>query len=165
MRVSDLKTAELERYLKDEKHILAVYLFGSHSEGVAHIRSDVDLAILLSPSVDSARYTEYRLRYLAELKEFVTGTLDLVVLNQVPPLLQFQILQKGKLIFDRDSDARAEIEMNMLGQCYLAARFYKFQFSYLIQRIKEEGLGRGSQSHRSAIEEIGSLSFRVGSDL
>ena len=154
MRVSNLKTTELERYLKGEKDILALYLFGSHSEGVAHIRSDVDLAILLNPSVDSDRYIECKLRYLSELKEFVTGALDLVVLNQVPPLLQFQILQKGKLIFDRNSDARAEIEMKMLGRCYLAARFYDFQFSYLIQRIKEEGLGRGSQSYRSAIEEI-----------
>lgn len=154
MRVSDLKTAELKRYMKGEKDILALYLFGSHSEGVAHIRSDVDLAILLSPSVDSDRHIEYRLRYLSELKKFVTGALDLVVLNQVPPLLQFQILQKGKLIFDRDADVRAEIEMKMLGRCYLAARFYEFQFSYLIQRIKEEGLGRGFQSHRSPIEEI-----------
>jgi len=154
MRVRDLKTAELERYLKGEKDILALYLFGSHSEGVAHTRSDVDLAILLGPKVDGDRYIECRLRYLSELKGFVPGTLDLVVLNQVPPLLQFQILQKGKLVFDRDSDARAEIEMKMLGQCYLAARFYEFQFSYLIQRIKKDGLGRGFQSYRSPIEEI-----------
>jgi len=154
MRVSDLKTAELERYLKGEKDILALYLFGSHGEGVAHIRSDVDLAVLLSPRIDRDRYIECRLRYLSGLKKFVTGALDLVVLNQVPPLLQFQILQKGKLLFDRDSDARAEIEMKMLGRCYLAARFYGFQFSYLVQRIKKEGLGRGSQSYRSPIEEI-----------
>ena len=150
----DLRTAELEQYLKTEKDILALYLFGSHSEGLAHLRSDVDLAVLLIPGADGNRYLECRLRYLSELKRFVTGVLDLVILNQVPPLLQFQVLQKGKLIFDKDSDARAEIEMKMLGRYYLAKRFYAFHFGHLIRRIKKEGLGRGSQSHRSALEEV-----------
>lgn len=56
MSMKDLRFAELEDYLENEQEILALYLFGSHSEGLAHVRSDMDLALLLAPEVDEAWY-------------------------------------------------------------------------------------------------------------
>lgn len=161
MSMKDLRTAELEDYLENEQEILALYLFGSHSEGLAHVRSDVDLALLLAPEVDRDRYFEYRLRYLSELERFFGKELDLIILNQVPPLLQFQVLTRGQLIFDRDSDARAEMEMRMLSRYYFSTRFYDFHFDHLIRRIKEEGLGRGSQSHKGTLEEVRRISEKL----
>ncbi|MFQ5796714.1 MAG: nucleotidyltransferase domain-containing protein [Candidatus Bipolaricaulia bacterium] len=163
MGIKSSRSAELERYLEGEREILALYLFGSHSEGVTHVRSDVDLALLLAPKVDKGRYFEYRLRYLSGMRKFFRGKLDLIILNQVPPLLQFQVLKKGQLIFDRDSDVRAEFEMKMLSRYYLSTGFYKFHFTHLIRRIKEEGLGRGSQSHRGTSEEVRRISEKFSS--
>lgn len=80
--------------------------------------------------------------------------MDLIILNQVPPLLQFQVLQKGKLLFDRDPDARAQLEMEMLGKYYDAKRFYNFHFDHLIEQIKKEGLGRGYKGYKSSLKEI-----------
>ena len=160
--VKGLRSSDVKHFLEDEKEILALYLFGSHSEGLAHIRSDVDLALLLASEVDEGCFFEYRLRYLAELKRFFVRELDLIILNQVPPLLQFQVLKKGQLIFDREPDARAELEMTMLNHYYLSKRFYDFHFDHLIQRIKKEGLGHGSQSHSSAHEEVRRISEKFG---
>lgn len=149
---------ELQGYLEAEAKVLALYLFGSQAEALQNPRSDVDLAILLAPEADRSRYSKYRLRFLQDLQRFFAPRLDLVILNQVPPLLQFQILKKGKLLFDRDPDARAHLEMNILGRYYDAKRFYEFHFNHLIERIKEEGLGRGYRGDKGTIEEVRRIS-------
>lgn len=66
----NLAQTGFQEYLEKEEEVLAVYLFGSCSENLAHTRSDIDLAILLRPEVDKSQYTKYRLKYLQELKRF-----------------------------------------------------------------------------------------------
>jgi uncharacterized protein len=156
--VKGLRSNRLKRFLQDEEEILALYLFGSHSQGLAHIRSDVDLALLLAPEVDAGCFFKYRLRYVAELKRFFVGELDLIILNQVPPLLEFQVLKNGQLLFDRNPNVRAKLEMRMLNRYYLSKRSYEYHFEHLIQRIKEEGLGHGSRSDSSALEKVRRIS-------
>jgi hypothetical protein len=158
-----LVSMKLKEYLKAEKEVLALYIFGSQAEDLQNSRSDVDLAILLAAGIDKSRYTEYRLRFISELRRFFSPRLDLIILNQVPPLLQFQILKNGKLLFDRDPDARAHLEMNILGRYYDAKRFYEFHFKHLINRIKEEGLGRGYKGDKSTFEEVRRISEKFGS--
>lgn len=149
---------QLQEYLEAEEEVLALYLFGSQAEALQNPRSDVDLAVLLAPEVEGSRYSEYRLRFLQELQRFFAPRLDLVILNQVPPLLQFQVLKKCRLLFDRDPDARAHLEMNILGRYYDAKRFYECHFNHLIERVKEEGLGRGYRGDKSTLEEVRRIS-------
>jgi hypothetical protein len=154
---------ELNEYLDQDKDILALYLYGSKSIGIDHPRSDVDLALLLKVEVDRLRYSDYRLKYLSKLNKFFKGKLDLVVLNQVSPLLQFQVLQKGTLLYDRNPDRRAELEIKMLNRYYISKRFYEFHFDNLIHRIKECGLGHGPKSVKGSTEEAGRISEKLTS--
>lgn len=150
-----LSSRELEEYLDRDQDILALYLYGSKSIGIDHPRSDVDLALLLGLEVDRPRYSDCRLKYLSKLNKFFEGKLDLVILNQVSALLQFQILQKGTLLYDRNSDRRAELELKMLNHYHISKRFYEFHFDKLIHRIKECGLGHGPKSDKGPTEEAG----------
>lgn len=164
MNLESLQRAPaLRSYLECREEILALYLFGSQGEGVARPDSDVDVAVLLNPAVDRERHSQYRLQFLSEIQRFVKGTLDLLILNQIPPLLQFQVLQRGRLIFDPDPDERAAIEMTMLNRYYQTKRFYDFHFDRLMRHIKEKGLGRGSRSqrHTSSSEEAGRISTKL----
>jgi len=140
----------LKEYLKRNSDILAVYLFGSRAEGVEKPRSDTDVAVLLMPHIDKRQYSSYRLRLLEELSGFFAGRLDLMILNQVPPLLQFQVLKFGKLLFERDADKRAELEMQMLSRYYDARRYYEFHFRKLMEKIEQRGLGHGRARDPSA---------------
>ncbi len=143
----------LEEYLKRNSDILAVYLFGSRAEGVERPRSDTDIAVLLMSHIDKRHYSSYRLRLLEELSSFFAGQLDLIILNQVPLLLQFQVLKSGKLLFERDADKRAELEMHMLSRYYDARRYYEFHFNKLIERIEQRGLGHGRARDSSQTQE------------
>jgi predicted nucleotidyltransferase len=88
--------------------VASVYVFGSRSEGRAHRESDLDFAVLLDRGfypTDRERF-EARLRLIAELSSRFPGTpIDLVVLNDAPPLLARRIVTQGRRVFCADPAA------------------------------------------------------------
>lgn len=96
---------------RPELGVTSVYLFGSHAENRAHRESDIDLAVLL----DRKRYPTDRDRFGARvnLGSELIGILhhneiDLVILNDAPPLFGRHILQTGVPLFVGDPGADEE---------------------------------------------------------
>jgi predicted nucleotidyltransferase len=86
--------------------VVAIYLFGSRAEGRQHRESDVDLGVLLRWEA----YPTARDRFEARLRlggELAPGraTLDLVVLNDAPPVLAARIVTEGLRLFCADAEA------------------------------------------------------------
>jgi predicted nucleotidyltransferase len=88
--------------------IVSAYLFGSRARGEQHRESDVDIAVL----VDRQRHRSPRARH--ELRIHVAGALihvlgtnliDLVVLNDAPPLLARHIVTQGVRVFCSDPES------------------------------------------------------------
>lgn len=88
--------------------IVSAYLFGSEAEGRAHRESDIDLGVVL-------RYEQYptardrfeaRLRLCAELGAALGREVDVIVLNDSPPLLARHVILSGQRVFcsDRERD-------------------------------------------------------------
>jgi predicted nucleotidyltransferase len=97
--------------------LIAAYLFGSHAEGRAHRESDVDVAVALDLSTwsdESGRFDE-RVRLSAELVS-VTGSneVDVVVLNDAPPLLARRIVLDGRCIHCADSAAERRFRRDVV---------------------------------------------------
>ena len=86
--------------------IQAAFLFGSRVSGMARADSDVDVAVLIdagSAHVDA--HSQLR-RLIAALADHIAADrLDVVILNDAPPALAFQVLKSGKLAFERDRTA------------------------------------------------------------
>jgi predicted nucleotidyltransferase len=87
--------------------LVSAYLFGSHVAGRAHRESDIDVAVLLEwkafPTAKS-RFEE-QLRLSTRLGEALgTSRIDLVVLNDAPPLLGRHIVTVGERTFCSDPD-------------------------------------------------------------
>ena len=86
----------------------AVWLFGSHAAGRAHRDSDVDLGVLFDRArlPGPAERFRARLRLGARLAEALgRDDLDLVVLNDAPPLLARRIVTEGVPLYIADSVA------------------------------------------------------------
>jgi predicted nucleotidyltransferase len=97
--------------------------------------------VLLSQQDASQRF-ERRLRLMGEVEDALARRpADVVVLNDAPPLLTYQALREGRLIFERDRAARVEFEVRA-GQIYTdlipMRRFFQ---EALFHEIKESGLG------------------------
>jgi predicted nucleotidyltransferase len=79
-----------------------LWLYGSEAEGTTRADSDVDLAALLRRPPQGLEIFDAR----AELEELLCREVDLVDLDQAPPILAMQILKHGRLLVDRKPSRR-----------------------------------------------------------
>lgn len=90
--------------------IAAAYLFGSHAAGRSHRESDVDVAVLLdwTPYPTREERFDARLRLIGELAvafQMREDRLDVVILNDLPPLFGRKIVWDGVRVFLADPEA------------------------------------------------------------
>lgn len=91
----------------NEPGVISIYLFGSVAESRSHRESDVDLAVLFDYRVRKTTRDRFeaRLRLYAELTRALgTDRLDLVVLNDAPPLLARRVVTDGTRVLCADSN-------------------------------------------------------------
>ena len=99
------------------EEVLEAYLFGSVARGTERPHSDVDVAVF----VDERRRPEapygYPARLTAELMAALgRNRVDVVVLNQAPPLLYHRVLRDGIRLFARDLRATTAREGRALSR-------------------------------------------------
>ncbi|MEM3041584.1 MAG: nucleotidyltransferase domain-containing protein [Nitrososphaerota archaeon] len=117
-------------FLENEEKILVAYLFGAYVKGGQTSISDLDIAILLSEEPKLLKeLLEYYLYLLNRLSNILGDRVDLIILNLSPPLLKYQVMKHGKVVYSRDERARVEFEAGSLRE-YL-------EFSRLMARYDE----------------------------
>jgi len=86
--------------------IVSAYLFGSQAQGRAHRQSDVDVGVLLRYDVHPSSRARFDARLLlcAALAAAVGREVDVIVLNDAPPLLARHIALSGRRIFCADAE-------------------------------------------------------------
>jgi predicted nucleotidyltransferase len=103
---------QLEQIFKRQKVAFA-YLFGSQAKGTAGALSDIDIAVYFDDEAVADVRFDLRLKVLGELTDlYKTDKVDLVVLNDAPPLLAHRILKEGLLVFSGNDKIRLEYETN-----------------------------------------------------
>jgi predicted nucleotidyltransferase len=88
--------------------VVSVYLFGSHAEGRAHRESDLDVGILLRRDAYPTTRERFEARVLLASSlpaKLGTHMVDVVVVNDAPPLLGRRIVTEGRRVFCADEAA------------------------------------------------------------
>lgn len=121
----NLKMDTIKRIVQEYQEVIAAYVFGSSIEGYETKRSDVDIAVLLEPSLD--KFTAFKLKIDIgdELERKLKRKVDLVNLNRAPLSLAFRII-KGKLILEKDPVKRALFVSNFMSRYYDHRWYLKF---------------------------------------
>jgi predicted nucleotidyltransferase len=141
-----------KEYLAAQLDLAAAYLFGSVAEGVNHPLSDVDIALLMDPRLSLEQRFARRLEIAGALQRYFQA-LDLVILNDAPPALQFQIIQKGQVLVDNDKEQRCLFQMGACNAYFDLKPYLDYYNLQMVTRIKEAGLGAGYSGHRDALAE------------
>jgi predicted nucleotidyltransferase len=107
LAAADLR-GKLARFFATRPEVVVAYLYGSHAEGRAHRESDIDVAVLLDrtrcPSADD-RF-RVRIDLGAELIAALHfNDIDLVVLNDAPPLFARHVVCSGTVVHCANPDA------------------------------------------------------------
>ena len=98
----------LASYFAEQPGVQAAWLFGSHSEGRSHRESDIDVAVLLEHACfpDARARFEVRVAMTTDIIALLhRNEVDLVVLNDAPPLFARRIVLDGRRVHCSDAEA------------------------------------------------------------
>jgi predicted nucleotidyltransferase len=141
--ITDAHLDELKEIFVKHGVVLA-YLFGSQAEGAARPSSDIDLAVLLPSSFTSVERFRIQLKLMDDCSTaFQRDDVDVAVLNEASPLLAYEVVKHGKLLYE-DETSRPAIDFAVytLSRYADTAPFRNLQNQYLFDRIRQHKANR-----------------------
>ena len=127
--------AKLRALFRHSEAVLA-YLFGSYAQREAGHGSDVDIAVLLEGDAKKL-YETYQELGLRVRDALGTERFDLLLLNDAPPALTFEVISTGSLIYARSDQDLNAFETNAIFACQDTVHLRAVQNEYLRRRAKE----------------------------
>jgi len=116
-RALDDVLADLREALEPRPEVLEAYLFGSTARGDRQEHSDVDVAVYVDRDAAAPGSFGYTAEVGADLMRALgTNRVDVVVLNDAPPLLYGRVLRDGQRILSRDLMATTRREGQALSR-------------------------------------------------
>ena len=129
----------VERCVARRSEIQAAYVFGSAATGRMRANSDVDVAVLVNESrVGRAGSLSYRLKLMADLGAALhRSDVEVVILNEAPPLLAHRALSRGRLVFERSPSARVRFQVRTAARYMDLVPMYETHIRCLKKSIRE----------------------------
>lgn len=130
----------LLEFIRGQEYIKLAYLFGSVAKGKEGKLSDVDIAIFFDESLSKREIFNLQLKLMSELTSILkTDKIDLIVMNNAPLLLKYNIIKHGKILKD-EIETKVMVESRILSD-YLDMKYYIDRHTNLaIKRIAKVGL-------------------------
>ena len=92
----------IRRALESDDRIATAILFGSVAQGVARRDSDIDIGLLARDDAAAGRLRAGQLEFAAELAVIAGRDVQIVLLDEVEPVLGRQVFLHGEKLFERD---------------------------------------------------------------
>ena len=131
--------ATLARHLAPFERVRFALLFGSRADGAPRADSDLDVAVFLDPDLTADERWQARLNLQAALEDL--GDVDVVILNDVPPLLAHRALL-GKPIEIRDRPAYVRFFVRSLAEAEDERHYRELHETARRRRLEEGRFGR-----------------------
>ena len=137
----DVEIEEVKAFIKRQERVRVAYLFGSYAKGKLGPLSDLDIAVLLDGCLDKRESFDLRLRLINGISSILkTDKLDVVVMNNAPLLLNYNIISEGRVLDSKDELERVMFETRILSR-YLDRKYYDERHVKMgMKRIAERGI-------------------------
>jgi predicted nucleotidyltransferase len=138
--VPKVDAAARERLAKafDREGVVAAMLIGSQARGNPGPLSDIDIAYWHEPGLDRDARWQLRLDLIGTAEETLrTSEVDLVPLNEAPPLMQQRSIRDAVRLVERDRDERVRLETRAILD-YLDTQPLRDALGQRLKRLFEE---------------------------
>ncbi len=133
-----LMDEKIRGILREKKAIGFAYLFGSYSTGTTHRDSDVDIAVHLTEREKLKDSLRWRLRLMAEISsELRMNDVDVVVLNEAPLVLRYEIVSSGKIIVNTVPGSELEFRLRTMKEYFDTAPMRDMFRRVMKKKIRE----------------------------
>ncbi len=130
---------QLKTYFAQQSDILMAILFGSMAKGVHNVLSDIDVAVYLRQDLDELTMGDRQVDITCDLmKLYKKNEVDVVVLNAVNPLLKFQVVKYGQLIYARDELFYYHFKARTFSEYQDIKPMYDMYTKAMLERIREK---------------------------
>lgn len=126
------------RQLDFFEELQLVILFGSRARKEEKVDSDLDLAFLLNPGFfKKINVIDYRLNLINYFSELTGIESDIIFLNSAKPLLKFQILKYGELVYVNDDFDYAGYFSKSLREYFDFKYFKEYHYQKMRERLSK----------------------------
>lgn len=139
--------AGMRDYFAHQPDVVLAYLFGSVARGQGDHFSDVDVAVLFVEFIGAERRSELCIEQSFGLQKFADRQVQVVALNTASPVLKFQVLAEGKMLFARSEIERIEFHVRSV-KVYHDTQSLR-DFNHAILRAELERKLHGQHSSRA----------------
>ena len=128
-------------FLAGQEYVKLAYLFGSVVGGRGGKLSDVDIAVFLDESLKKRDMFNLHVKLISELTSILkTDKLDLVIMNDAPLTLNYEIIKANRPLLVRDEEKKIDFEHGILSS-YLDRRYYEKRWaSEFLKKVAEGGI-------------------------
>jgi len=132
---------KLAEFFSKQEHVKLAYLYGSAAKGKAGKLSDVDIGVFLDDSLSKKERFDLQLKMIGYVADILkTDRIDLVVMNDVPYSLNYEIIKTNCPLFVRDKMDKIDFEHGVLSR-YLDRRYYeKRATSEFLKKVAVKGI-------------------------
>ncbi len=116
------------------ENIIFAYIFGSYFQNKLDVNRDIDVAIYLEKYLNTDEYLKIKM----DLSDVFKREVDLVLLNEAPSLLKYEIYKKNVLLFTRDMVIESNHKVKTLFEYNDIKRYLDLSYNKTIERLKEE---------------------------
>lgn len=131
----------LTDFFRKQEQVRLAYIYGSTAKGKSGTMSDIDLAVYLNPDLNKKERFSQQLNLICGLTGLLkTDKVDLVIMNDVPLSLKYEIISANHPLFARDEGERIDVEHVILSR-YLDRRFFEKRWTdELLRKAAEKGI-------------------------
>lgn len=133
---------KLKGYFCSKDEVVFAYLFGSYAEGKAKAGSDIDVAVYVT-DVKEDEFLKYKLKYKSDLEDIFKIPVDLIVMNDAPPLLNHEVFKNGIILKNSNHSLLSRFRVKnfyfYLDQMYIINKYLE----KTKEKIREEVMKNG----------------------
>jgi len=152
----------MRAYLAEQDDLVVAYLFGSVARGQANHLSDVDIAVLLDAELEMEAAVERQLQLMVAMDDMADREVQVTLLNHATPLLAYQVVREGILLYERSRQERIRFEVRVMKIYFDVKPMIDFHNRALLRRIQETGLDGRTRRDSATIEAAQRIHHRLG---
>lgn len=114
--------------------------------------SDLDVAVLLPPGLDAEAVLDKQLALIGVLEDAVGREVQVVILNDASPLLAYQVIREGVLLYEQDRRARLAFTVRAMKLYFDIQPMLEFHNRATLRQIREAGLGRRKRNSTRTLD-------------
>lgn len=121
----------------NELGVVAIYIFGSQAQRLAHKMSDVDIGVIFDkPEKYKNKTMDAYLKFYSIFTDVFPGKeVDIVFLQLVSPALQFRAVRDGQIIYEADQEQQLIYRENVFKKYLDLRHLYDMRYQAILETI------------------------------